>query len=434
MHVMAVASSDQRESLDDTASGEPGPAAPIWADHDFRLLLGMQFFAGLRGPILWFSQAWYVNAAAPEEWRVLLLGLLATVNGLAFLTWALFGGALADRYPRRTTLIVSHTTGALLVAITAGVLLIPAAEDGGPWFFLVLPLFATFGLMNAQDIPARTALVADVVRPEALTAAITLNWLVLAVVMLLSNFLGGVLVQALGFGATYAIGVLPHLGMVVLLSRLRMRSGPADASAAQRSLLSNVLDGVAYLRTDPAVRWTVLLQWLAILGGMSVIWTLGAAWMSDVMDIDPAGWSILSLFWSTGMITASVVLMSRGEYRAKGPTFIAAALLSSVAVIVYSFSRSAALTGFAMMFVGIGFQTQQTVGTAILQKVVPRHLLGRITALLFLSQGLAQTSGMAFGALGQAIGLETLFPIVGLSMLAGVLVIVLSQRPLRELD
>jgi hypothetical protein len=406
----------------------------VWRNHDFRLLLGMQTLAGLRGPILWFSQAWFVNAAAPPEWRVLLLGVLATANGTAFLAWALFGGALADRHPRRTTLMSAHALGAALVAATALVLALPGVEEGGAWFFLVIPLFASFGLMNAQDLPTRTALVADVVPARLLTAAITANWLAFALIMLVGNFLGGVLIDTLGFGPTYAMAALPHLGMVYLASRLRVRSGPADANAAQRSLLGNVLDGLAYLKTDAAVRWTVLLQWLAMVGTTSVLWTLGAAWMNEVMHIDAAGWSALTIFWSVGMITASAIMVRRGEYRSKGVTFIGAALLSGVAVVVYSFSRSAVLTGLAMMVVGMGFQTQQTVGTAILQTVVPRHLLGRITALLFLSQGLAQASGIAFGLLGQAVGLETLFPIVGVTMLAGALAIAVLQRPLRALD
>ena len=65
---------------------------------------------------------------------------------------------------------------------------------------------------------------------------------------------------------------------------------------------------------------------------------------------------------------------------------IGAGVLYGVAVVVYAFSRSIPLTGAAMFFGGLAFQLQQTVGTAILQNVVPRTLLGRVTALLFLAQ------------------------------------------------
>ena len=402
--------------------------------HDFRLVLATQLFAGLRGPLLWFSQAWYVNTAAPEDRRVLLLGVLASVNGLAFLGWSLFGGALADRYPRRTTLMASHFAGAVLVAITAGVLALPGTENGGAWFFVILPLFASFGLMNAQDISARTALVADVVPAHHLTSAITMNWLAMASVMLLANFLGGTLVELLGFGPTYAIGVLPHLVIVGLLWKLRLRAGPADVTASERSLLSNVADGLAYLRRDSAVRWTVLLMWIAVFGGMNVLWTLGAAWMHDVLALGAAGWSRLTIFWSVGMITASIWLVTRGAYRGKGRVFIGAAVLYGAAVVVYAFSRSIPLTGIAMLCGGLAFQLQQTVGTTILQTVVPRPLLGRVTALLFLAPGLAQASGLPIGLIGQAVGLQVLFPIVGVVMLASGVAIAIFQRPLRTLD
>lgn len=422
-----------------TATAAPSTVSPprdasLLRLHDFRIILLTQLFSGLRGPILWFSQAWYVNAAAPEDQRVLLLGVLATVNGLAFLGWSLFGGALADRYPRRTTLIASHLAGAVLVGITAIVLSLPGADEGGVWLIPIMLLFSTFGLMNAQDLPSRTALVSDVVPPEQLTSAVTMNWLAMALVMLVANVLGGTLVEALGFGLTYAIGVVPHLVIVALLWRLHLRAGPADVDAAGRSLLANVQDGISYLRVDPAVRWTVLLMWIAVFGGMNVLWTLGAAWMRDVMDLGPAGWSRLTVFWSAGMIGASLLLMMRGGYRGKGRLFIGAGVLYGVAVVVYAFSRSIPLTGAAMFFGGLAFQLQQTVGTAILQNVVPRSLLGRVTALLFLAQGLAQTSGLAFGLLGQVMSLELLFPIVGGAMLASAVAIAVLQRPLRALD
>jgi MFS family permease len=403
-------------------------------NHDFRLVLATQLFSGFRGPLLWFAQAWYVNSAAPDDRRVLMLGVLATFNGVAFLGWSLFGGALADRYPRRTTLIASHLAGAVLVGTTAAVLALPGVEGGGAWFFIVLPLFATFGLMNAQDLAARTALVADVVPARHLTSAITMNWLAMAMVMLLANFLGGTLVEAFGFGPTYAIGVVPHLVIVALLWKLRLRAGPADVNARDHSLLSNVADGIAYLRQDSAVRWTVLLMWIAVFGGMNVLWTLGAAWMHDVMGLGAAGWSRLTIFWSVGMISASTYLITRGSYRGKGRVFISAAVLYGVAVVVYAFSRSIPLTGVAMLGGGLAFQLQQTVGTTILQTVVPRALLGRVTALLFLAPGLAQASGLPIGLIGQAVGLQVLFPIVGLVMLASGVAVAVLQRPLRTLD
>jgi hypothetical protein len=125
--------------------------------------------------------------------------------------------------------------------------------------------------------------------------------------------------------------------------------------------------------------------------------------------------------------------MLQGGYRGKGRLFLGAGVLYGVAVITYAVSRSIPLTGLAMLGAGLAFQMQQTVGTAILQTVVPRELLGRVTALLFLAQGLGQTSGLAFGLIGQAIGLELLFPIVGGVMLASAVAIAALQRPLRAL-
>ncbi len=75
-----------------TEAAAPGPLAPLGL-HDFRLLFLMQLVSGIRWPMQIFAQSWYVNTVAPEDQR-LLLGLLSTLQGLAYLGYILFGGAL----------------------------------------------------------------------------------------------------------------------------------------------------------------------------------------------------------------------------------------------------------------------------------------------------------------------------------------------------
>ena len=152
-----------------------GPLAPLRI-HDFRMLLVMQFASGIRQPMQFFMQAWYVNVAAPEEQRVLLLGLLATLQGVAYLLYVLFGGAFADRFPRRSMLMVTHVIGFAALVGTALLLYLPGARTGdGLWLPVMMLLFTEFGIMLAQDLPSRTAMVPEAVPAQMHTRAATIH-------------------------------------------------------------------------------------------------------------------------------------------------------------------------------------------------------------------------------------------------------------------
>ncbi len=385
--------------------------------------------------MLFFTQAWYVSEAAPDERRVLLLGLLASLRGAVFLLYILFGGAFADRFPRRTMLLGAHAFALGGVAVTGALLLLPGAAEGeGAWLWVMLILFTGFALINAQDLPTRSAMIHDMVPPSRITSAVTIFQLALAGMMLVGAPITGWSIEHLGFGPTYMLAGAPHL--VVLLVVLRMSSGgtAADPEATEESVLANVRGGIAYLRTDPAVRWMVLLTWVAFTAGISVIGLLVPAWVRDVLDLDATGWGVMAVFWGIGAVLASVALLSRGEYGQRGPLFLGATLVFGLAILGFSLSGEIAPAFLFNGLAGAAFQVMTIVGIASLQTAVPPRLLGRLMALLMLAPGIAQLAALALGALGQLIGLEVLFPAAGLVIILCTLATAALQRPLRTLN
>lgn len=414
--------------------GPPRAGAPLRIA-EFRLLCITQLATGLRMPMSFLTQAWYVNLAAPDNMRVLLLGLLATMRGLVFLGYVVFGGAFADRYPRRTMLLISHALAFGSTLLIGGLLFLPGASTGdGGWLWVMFVLFTAFGLINAQDLPTRNAMIADVVPASMLTSAVTIFQLSLSLTIIVGAPLTGVLIETFGFGVTYLLAGVGHVVVFVAVARMRSGESAADPEAAGESVLDNVRAGIERLRADAVVRWVVLASWVSFTAGMSVMGLLIAAWVRDVLELDAAGWGLLMVSWGAGAVLASGVLALRGEYGHKGPLFLGSMLLFGVAVIGFGFSRELVL---AFIFNGIAGATMQLlriIGVASLQNVVPNRLLGRVMALLMLSQGIAQAAGVAVGGLGQWLGLELLYPAAGLTIVLFTLALVMAQRPLRTLD
>jgi MFS family permease len=403
--------------------------------HDFRLLLATQVATGFRGPVFFITQAWYVNTAAPEDQRVVLLGALGAIRGITFLSFVLFGGAIADRFPRRATLIVSHVIAGAMAVGVAALLMRPEVEAGeSPWLAVMFLLFASFGLINGQDQPTRTAMIRDVVPQRLLTSSITIWQFGQSLALLPAAILAGFLIEEIGFGWTYLIGASGHLVTIAAALALRTRLGAADPDAGSESMLANVRGGLAVMRTDAVVRWTILLNWAATALGLSVMGILIAAWVEDILGLDAFGWGLMMVFWALGGMTGSVWLASRGDYRRMGVTYLGVAMTLGVAVLGFSLSRHVAPAFLFNGLAGFGHAMVLTVSTAIIQRTVPNRVLGRVTGLLLLSGGLMQIVGLGVGVIAQQVGLEPVYTIAGLTIIGAALATAIWQPALRRLD
>ena len=416
-----------------TADSDASLLAPLRV-RDFRVSLAIQIVSSVRQPMQFFTQTWFINTVAPADQRVAMLGLLATLQGISYLTWVLFGSAISDRVPRRTALLVTHLAGAVWLGGTALLLRIPSVVHGdGIWFWIMLVVFAEFGVMNAQDIPARTAVASETVPASMRTRAITLHWLAFAVALLVAAPSTGWLIGRIGFANIYLLAMGSHLLTALGLRFLRAGRTAADPDAHRESILENVRVGERYLGTDATMRWAVLLTVITISLGSVAMGILIATWISDVLHLDAAGWGRLALFWGVGGVLANGFLVSRGNYRHKGILFLGGATSFAVAVLVFSQTRSLPIVALTFIAGGGGSQLVITVGSALAQQLVPPHLLGRVMGLLSLAQGVASISGFFLGLIGQAIGLQLLYPALGMLMLA-VTAYTAIRSPLRRLD
>ena len=410
-----------------------GRFAPL-AYRDFRLICVTNLAGGVRGPMLFIVQAWYVNVTAPEEQRLMLLGLLATLRGAAFLAYVLFGGVLADRYARRTMLIGAHIAALLFVGGTGFLLYLPGASTGeGAWLPVMFALFTASGLINAQDLPTRTALVSEAVPAPLVTRAVTIFQLAWSISLLVSGPVTGLAIDHLGFGATYLIAASTHAWLLAAVIPLRVGGEAADPDAAQDSVLRNLRDGLGYLGYHPGVRWTVLTTWAALGIGITIMGVLMAAWLDDVLGVGATGWGLMQFCWGGGGLAAMSMLALRRRRLPAGWLLLAAGLVLASSLIAFSLSRVAVVSFMIGIFSGASFQTVRVTGMAIAQTEVPPQLRGRVLGLLIVANGLAGVLGVPAGLLAQLIGLETLFTAGGVALLALTLGVTLTQRPLRAI-
>lgn len=176
-----------------------------------------RYFAG---QIVSVSGNWMQMVA--EVWLVLELtgsgvavGATTALQFLPILLFGAWGGVLADRFPKRRLLMVTQG----LMALPAIVLF--AVTVGGavaPW--MVFALVFVRGTVNAVDNPTRQSFAIEMVGPERVVNAVSLNTVLIHASRLIGPGLAGVLIALAGVAPCFALNAFTFAAMIVALWRM----------------------------------------------------------------------------------------------------------------------------------------------------------------------------------------------------------------------
>jgi MFS family permease len=188
------------------------------------------------------------------------VGLTGIFGLVPLVVFGLWGGALADVFDRRTLLLIT-TTG--LIATSAGFWLQAALGAEDVW--LLLSLFAVQQAFFAVNQPTRSALLPRILDEELLPAANSLNMTVMQAGGIAGPLVGGALIPLIGFSWLYlldTITLFATLGAVVRLPPLPIMGVTVTPG------IGAVVDGFRYLRTQPVLMMSFVVDIIAMVFGM----------------------------------------------------------------------------------------------------------------------------------------------------------------------
>ena len=203
------------------------------------------------------------------------VGLTGVFGLVPLVVFGLWGGALADVFDRRTLLLV--TTVGLIV--TSAVFFVQAfLRTDNVW--LLLCTFAVQQAFFAVNQPTRSALLPKLLPYELLPAANALNMTVMQAGGIAGPLVGGALIPLVGFSWLYLIDTVTlfaTLGAVVGLPPL-----PVEGALGSPGLKA-VIDGFRYLRTQPVLMMSFVVDLIAMVFGMP------RALFPEMADVDFGG-------------------------------------------------------------------------------------------------------------------------------------------------
>jgi MFS family permease len=189
------------------------------------------------------------------------VGLTGVFGLVPLVIFGLYGGALADVFDRRTILVV--TTLGLIV--TSGLFWLQAFL-GGANVWLLLCLFSVQQAFFAVNQPTRSAVLPKILPVELLPAANSLNMTVFQAGAIGGPLLAGVLIPVTGL--TWLYGVDTVTLFATLFAVVRLPPLAVTGASAQAPGIKAVVEGFAYLRHQPVLLMSFVLDLIAMVFGM----------------------------------------------------------------------------------------------------------------------------------------------------------------------
>ncbi len=328
------------------------------------------------GQMVSLSGTWMQTVAA--LWLILSLtgsglavGLTTALQFLPMLVIGAWGGLLADRFPKRRLLIATQ----LLMAIPAVFLFaVTAAGVVAPWM-VFLAVFA-MGTVNAIDNPTRQSFVFEMVGPDRVVNAVSLNSVIVQSARIVGPAVAGILIAAFGVVPCFAINALTFAAMIFALwgmdpGRLHTAPPAPQGKGAIRA-------GLRYVVRTPEL--AVPLALMALVGTLGFNFQVVLPLLAKFSFGGGAGaYAALVSAMGVGSIAGALVNGSRGR---TGPRLIAASALAfGVGALLSAAMPALALEIPALIALGAASVTFAAAINSSLQLAVSHEMRGRVMAL-----------------------------------------------------
>jgi MFS family permease len=398
----------------------PEPHDPYAAlrQPDYRRLLAGGLLASLGAEMQAVAIGWEIYQRTNTPW---LLGLVGLVQFLPVLCLALPAGHVADRANRKRLLLCAL---AVMASASSGLALVS---------FFELPLALVYGLLmvagaaRAFSIPARWAILPQVVPADVLHNAVTWNSSGWQLATISGPALGGVVIATLQPAGAYCATAICLVTAMFMITSIRSntdapRHRPVEEGSVELPISQAWWAGAHFIWISKPILAAMTLDLFAVLlGGATALLPIFA---KDILDVHAVGLGFLRTAPSVGALIMAVSLAHAPPLARPGIALLIAVAGFGIATIVFGFSENYALSWAALALTG-GFDNVSVVvrGTLI-QTMTPDALRGRVAAVnaVFIS------SSNELGALESGVAAQFLGPVWAVVLGgAGTLLVVLSS-------
>ena len=301
------------------------------------------------------------------------LGYVSFANGLPSWFFTLYAGAIADRVPRRTLMIITQS----IMLVLAFILAILAFTGVVQWWHILILAFL-LGTSNAFDAPARQAFVLEMVDREDMTNAIALNSTMFNLAVVVGPAIGGLIYAWVGPGLCFTINGISFIAVIVAL--LLMKLKPFVPVKRTTSTLSDVKEGFKYVLNHPDLRVLISNLFIITLFGLGMA-TLIPAWAVVVLKGDATTNGFLMAARGFGSLIGSLLIAAMGRIHFRGKIWTISSVVMPIMMIVFAYMRWLIPALLAIAAMGFCFMMIVNLSNAMVQTRIADEMRGRVMGI-----------------------------------------------------
>jgi MFS family permease len=289
------------------------------------------------------------------------------------------------------------------------------------WHLLVFSLLT--GVCYAFDLPARQAMIRDLVPEEDFVNAVSLASSVIQGSRIVGPAIGGAALTLVGAGGTFALMAAGQVGQVVMVAALAV---PHVRRAAAQSMVANLREGFAFIARHETI-WLLLL-----VATIPALFATNYASLTPVFALDvgqqKAAIGVMFSAAGVGALAGSMTVAAYGERLARPRVSALFAVAFGLAVVAFALSRSYPLSLALLVVIGAMGSAYSVGNSSALQTRAPREMQGRLMGVYQLTWNAQFIGALAVGALADAAGAPLALALAGCISAAAILAL-LALRP-----
>jgi len=368
----------------------------------FSALKHRNFRLYFAGQLISFTGTWMTTTA--QGWLVYqltgskaLLGIVAAASSAPLLFFATWGGWVADRYPKRSVVVVTQICFMILSLAMAALVWTNLVQ---PWHIIVLAVLG--GITMAFDMPARQSFVIEMTSREDLMNAISLNSSAFNCARIIGPSIAGLLMAHVGIATCFLLDGLSFIPVIAGL--LLMRLPKHRHVETESSALGQALEGFRYVWEHPRVLTILSLFTVVGIFGWSYS-VLMPAFAHDVLHLGANGYGMLMAGSGVGALAAALTVASAGHILPTRVMALGGVWIFSVSLALFAFNKNLYLGVVLLALVGFGVVLYFSTSNTVLQTIVPDEMRGRVMGIwTLIFGGMIPLGSLEAGVMADLLG------------------------------
>jgi MFS family permease len=346
--------------------------------------------------------------------------IVALLTMLRMLPMALFGaliGAAAERVERRTALVFV----VVLMLLCSIALALLAWSHALEVWHLALASFVS-GLTWTTDNPVRRTMIGEVVGPERMSAAMSIDVGANNASRMLGPTVGGILLATFGIGGAFAVSVVGYFVAAFVALRVRHRNTAAPLTAA--GVLERMIEGLVLVRRDPRLSGTMVVTVIYNTFGWpftSMIPVIG----QDNLGLGAAGIGVLASMDGIGAFCGAIVIALYAKPRHFARLYIGGVLTYLLMLPVFALAPDPPLAGSVLLLTGLANSGFSIMQATLVYLAAPPEMRSRVFGVLSVCIGVGMIGFLHLGWLASVVGASWAIVTIGAE---GLIAMLLTQR------